>query len=117
MGPDSALPAEALGVLPVLVASGVLEGELDSSVPAVGVAVGLPAAEGDALGEALVGEALGVPDGVAEAEAGLPDAEAEAEAATTGDHEGFGRATGSDVPHPHQENETTFQPPSPLPLA
>lgn len=112
MGPGSALPAEALGVLLELVAFGEAEGEVDSAGQSpAGVADGLLDAEGDTLGAALEAEALGVPDGADVAE--VPEAVADA----TGDAEGVGSATGSDVPHPHQGNETTRQPPSPLPLA
>lgn len=116
MGPESALLAEALGVLLELVTFGELEGEVDSSgEPAVGVAVGLPAAEGEVLEVALEGEALGVPDGAEVAE--VPEAVEDAVADATGDREGAGSAIGSDFPHPHQGNETMRQPPSPLPFA
>ncbi|WP_416985779.1 hypothetical protein [Streptomyces sp. T028] len=111
MGPESAVPAEALGVLPPLVAFGELDGEVVGS--AAGVAVGVPAAEGDALGAALDGAALGVPDGAAVAE----EPEAEAVADAKGDRDGVGAAVEPDFPHPHQGNETVRHPPDPLPLA
>jgi hypothetical protein len=94
------------------VACGEAEGEVDSSgTSEAGVTDGLPAVEGDALGVALKGEALGVPDGAAVAE--VPEAVADG----TGDAEGVGSATGSDLPPPHHGNETTRQPPGPPPLA
>ncbi|WP_052745253.1 hypothetical protein [Streptomyces sp. WM6386] len=112
MGPGSALLTEGLGALLELVAFTEAEGEVDSSGESeAGVADGLLDTDGDALGEALEGEAPGVPDGAEVAE--VPEADADA----TGDAEGVGSATGSDLPHPHQGNETTRQPPSPLPLA
>lgn len=110
MGPGAALPAEGLGALLELVAFGEAEGEVDSSGESeVGVADGLLDTDGDALGAALEGEAPGAPDGADVAE--VPEADA------TGDAEGVGSATGSALPPPHQGNETTRQPPSPLPLA
>ncbi|GAB2958549.1 hypothetical protein GCM10023080_017940 [Streptomyces pseudoechinosporeus] len=110
MGPESALPAEALGVLLERVAFGVLEGEADlSGVLTVRGAVGFLDAEGDALG---------VLDGVSVSEVSAAEVVgAEVVGDAVGVREGVGSATGSDVPDPHQENATLRQPPSPLPLA
>jgi hypothetical protein len=117
VGPGSALLTDGPGAPLELVACGEAEGEVDSSgtseagVTEAGVTDGLPATEGDALGVALKEEALGVADGAAVAE--VPEEVADG----TGDTEGVASATGSDVPPPHQGNETTRQPPSPPPLA
>ncbi|MEU6349064.1 hypothetical protein ABZ896_07030 [Streptomyces sp. NPDC047072] len=93
------------------VALGRLDGVTGAS--ALGVALGVLDALGDALGEGLA-EALGLPVGAAVVE--VADARAVADA--KGEEDGFGVATGSDFPpQPHQPNETTLQPPSPLPLA